>query len=324
MERIHRLSIGILGYNEAYGIGYLLESLKVQTLLNHGYDLEITVISNGSQDNMAEVAKTKLVDFPSDISTQVVELAVADKCAAWNYLIHQATQAADCYILLDADVMLCEADSLAKLVELLEKFPDCRVAGGQVMNAKQELVNPDWVDGKSYALSGELARNLYIPAGVVLDDAYLVSTVLTNWYETSPEVGLSRGYLKLVDQPSVRAGHTPRDHNKSYWIAARKRTITAEYTQRHLDFCMRSLFGGGETARSILMQLASTNPNWFTEYLGKVSGQDLPKFSPPSLKLSVKHLAQVLVYCYCYLLSVIGIRNREFGHLAWKLKQRYW
>ena len=72
MERIHRLSIGILGYNEAYGIGYLLESLKIQTLLNHSYDLEITVISNGSQDNMAEVAKTKLADFPSDISAQVV------------------------------------------------------------------------------------------------------------------------------------------------------------------------------------------------------------------------------------------------------------
>lgn len=322
VERMQKLSIGVLGYNEAYGIGYLLDSLKTQTLLTQDYDLEISVISNGSQDDMAAVAEVQLAEFPSAIKTQVVELPVADKCAAWNHFIHQVAQAADCYILLDADVVLCEPDSLAKLVALLAD-PDCRIAGGQVINARHEIVNDDWIDGKCYALRGELARTLYIPAGIVLDDAYVASTLLTNWYEVSAAEGQSRGYLQLVDGPSVRSGHTPRDRSKSYWIAARKRTITAEYTQRHVDFCLRSLFGGGEAARSILMELASANPNWFTKYLDKVSGQDAPKFDPPNAS-SIKQMAQVLAYCYCYLLSVIGIRNREFGHLAWKLKQRYW
>ncbi|MBW4464625.1 MAG: glycosyltransferase family 2 protein [Pegethrix bostrychoides GSE-TBD4-15B] len=327
MTRVESLAIGILGYNEAYGIVYLLDSLRAQTLLSRDCPIEISVISNGSQDNMAAVAKAQLADFHSDchqIKTQVVELPTADKCAAWNYFVHQLAKPADCYILLDADVVLCDGESLARLVKLLEQLPDCRIAGGQVINAKQEVVNRDWVDGKCYALRGEIARNLHIPAGIVLDDAYLASTVLTNWYEISSETGLSRGYMRLVDQPSVRCGNTPRDRKISYWIAARKRTITAEYTQRHVDFCMRSLFGGGEAAKAILMKLATTNPDWFTQYLAQVSDQDWPRFDPPSLQLSPRQLIQVLAYCYSYLLSVVGIRNREFGHLAWKLKHRYW
>lgn len=325
MAKIETIAIGILGYNEAYGIVHLLNSLKAQSLLSWDYSIEISVISNGSQDNMAAVAKAQLAEFPPDCrhKTQVIELPIADKCAAWNHFVHQVAKPADIYILLDADVVLCDPESLTRLVELLE-HPDCRIAGGQVMNAKQEIVNRDWVDGKCYALRGEIARSLYIPAGVVLDDAYLSSTVLTNWYEISPEAGISRAYMRLVDQPSVRSGSTPRDRSIRYWIAARKRTITAEYTQRHVDSCIRSLFGGGEAAKAILMKLSTTNPDWFTEYLDQVSDQDWPRFNPPSLQLSPRQIMQVLAYCYCYLLSVVGIRSREFGHLAWKLKHRYW
>lgn len=320
-----KISIGILGYNEEFGIAHLLDSLRDQTLLKQSHDLEIVVISNGSQDNMAAVARTKLAGLEG-VKKQVVELPVADKCEAWNHLIHRAAQPADYYILLDADVVLVPPTALEELIQPLVKRAACRICGGKVVNAKGEIVNA-WVDGKSYAIRGAIARNIYIPRGIVSDDAYITATVLTNWYETKPEVGEKRGYFSLTDNITVRSGDTPRDRSKSYWIACRKRTITAEYLQRHIDHCMRSVFGGGELAKAVSMKLSTHNPNWFTEYLNQVSvTESAPKFNPPqiSLPFSTKQAAQFMVYCYCYLLSFMGIRNREFGHLAWKLKHRYW
>jgi glycosyltransferase involved in cell wall biosynthesis len=320
---MQQIVIGILGHNEEYGIGQLLDSLHTQTLLQQPYEFEIIVISNGSQDQTAAVARTKLGEFGQ--KSQVVELPIADKCGAWNHFIHQAAQPADYYILLDADVVLTEPTALENLLQVLLTHPECRVCGGRVANAKGEIVNSDYVDGKCYVIRGEIARNIYIPNGVVLDDAYIVSTAITNWYEIDAEVGKQRGYMRLTPEIIVRSGNTPRDRRKSYWIAARKRTITAAYTQRHVNYCMRSIFGGGESAKAISMKLFRQNPDWFTEYLNQISlGDFTPPFRPPNLQLSLKQAAQFFAYCYCYLLSIIGIRNREFGHLAWKLKHRYW
>jgi glycosyltransferase involved in cell wall biosynthesis len=332
-ETIERVSVGILGYNEEFGVAQLLDSLHTQTLfqkaqLKQVKQLEVIVISNGSQDQMAAVAREKLKSLAVlGTVTQVIELPIADKCAAWNHFIHKAAQAADCYIFLDADVTLIGTDSLSQLVTALRQRPECRIYGGQVLNPRGEIVNRDWIDGKCYAIRGTLARNIYIPNGIVLDDAYVASTVLTNWYEISPEVGRKLGYLGLTTNSIVQSGHTPRDRNKSYWIACRKRTIMAEYTQYHLDYCMRVVFGGGELARDVALKLSAMNPNWFTEYLHRVSKATVPKFAPPQIKAQLpdlKEIAQIAVYCYCYMLSTIGIRNREFGHLAWKLKGRYW
>lgn len=322
---MEKITIGILGYNEEYGITHLLKSLQNQTLLHHSPNLEVIVVSNGSQDDTAAVARQNLAPLKSlGVSCQVVELPTADKCNAWNHLIHTIAQAADCYILLDADVILTHVDSLQALVKALDAHPDCRLCGGKVINGKGEAV--PYIDGKCYAIRGEIARTIYIPNGVVADDTYIFSTVVTNWYEIDDALGFKRGYVRQIEHATVRFGHTPRDRNKSYWIACRKRTITAEYTQEHIAYCMRSIFGGGETAKAISLKLFATNPNWFRAYLQQVSVRDfIPRFNPPQLlQYSLKDIAQVMVYCYCYLLSMIGIRNQEFGHLAWKLKSRYW
>lgn len=323
---MEKISIGILGYNEEYGIAHLLDSLREQTLLHTVSSLEVIVISNGSKDNTAAVARTKLATFNQpNVHSQVIELPIADKCSAWNHFIHAAAQPADCYIFLDADVVLVRPESLEDMVQLLADYPECRVVGGKVINCRGELKS--YLDGKCYVIRGEIARNLYIPNGIVADDVYIFATAITNWYETTSAVGMTRGYAKQTTDITVRSGSTPRDRDKSYWIACRKRSIMAEYTQKHIDYCMRSIFGGGELAKTISMKLFATNPNWFMAYLQWISLKNpTPEFHPPEMQLpfSIKKAAKFLVYCYCYLLSIVGIRNREFGHLAWKLKSRYW
>jgi glycosyltransferase involved in cell wall biosynthesis len=318
------ISIGIIGFNEEYGVGKLLNSLREQTLLKLPFQIEIIVISNGSTDRMVAVAKEKLeLLLESEVCYQVVELELADKCAAWNHFVHHAASPADFYILLDADVVLVNPSGLEELIAVLVDCPECRICGGKIINQKGKLVD-HVVDGKCYAARGDFLRQVSIPTGVVLDDAYILVTLVTNWYETDFETGVQKGYVKRTEQVIVSAGGTPRDRNIRYWLACRKRTITAEYTQRFIDYCMRNILGGGEQAKTIAMQLFQTNPTWFTQFLNQVNF--LPSFKPPAIHslFAFKEYLQWVIYCYSYLLAVKGIRDKEFGHQAWKLKGWFW
>ncbi len=322
-----KISIGILGFNEAYGVVKLLESLQDQTLLKQDYAVEIIVVSNGSTDDMVTVAKDAASAFTEikHVDVQVVDLPVADKCAAWNHFVHEVSSKAEYYILLDADVVLVNPNGLAELIDILKKYPECRICGGKVVNQHGEIL-PLTVDGKCYAAKGEILQNIVIPEGIISDDAYVAITIVTNWYETGYAEGLKAGFIRQAENITISCGHTPRDNGfTSYNLTGRKRTIMLGYTQKQVDYCMRNLFGGGETARDIAMTLFRTNPGWFIEFLMQ-SGFEFPHFDPPSLHswYSPKVVLKYLLYYYCYMVAAKGIRDREFGHLAWKLKGRFW
>ncbi|HIK55444.1 MAG TPA: glycosyltransferase [Synechococcales cyanobacterium M55_K2018_004] len=322
-----RISIGILGFNEEYGIGQLLQSFQEQTIFQDQNIVEIIVVSNGSTDKTAAVAREKLAALAETVRLkfQVIELPIADKCAAWNHFVHQVSCEADYYILLDADVVLVNPNGLAELVGILEKHPECRICGGKIINQRGELL-PEIINGKCYATRGEILRDVIIPEGIISDDAYVAVTIATNWYETDFDEGLRRGFVRQLENITISCGHTPRDNSfTSYNIAGRKRTIMLAYTQAQIDYCMRTLFGGGATAREVAVKLSRKNPKWFLKFLEQSPFQ-WPPLEPPSLRAwySPKTIVRYLLYWYAYLLAVKGIRDREFGHLAWKLKGRFW
>jgi len=321
---MQKIAIGVLGYNEEFGVGRLLESLRSQTLIHEDYSISVTVVSNGSTDRMAAVAREKLRDPAlSGIQTQVVELPIADKCNAWNHFVHCAASAADYYILLDADVILITSTALSELIDTLQQNQNARLCAGKVIDHKGNVLVRN-LDGKCYAARGEILGQIVIPEGIVMDDTYILVTAITNWYGIEFEAGMQKGYLAHAKNPTVQCGSTPRDRNLTYWLASRKRTIIGGYVQGQIDFCMKTLFGGGESAKQIALELSKTNPHWFSEFLKKKT--DRPPFNPSSMmrSTSLKNIIQFGVYCYCYLLSLKGVWDHEFGHRAWRLKSRYW
>lgn len=314
---MQEIAIGILGYNEEFGIGQLLNSLRSQTLLQQDDRVSITVVSNGSTDRMAAVAKAHLPEFAaSGIETQVVELAIADKCNAWNHFVHRAAPDADYYVLLDADVVLLTPTGLAELIAALQQNPKARLCAGKVMDHKGNVLARK-LDGKCYAARGEVLQQIAIPDGIVMDDTYVLVTAVTHWYATDFETGVQQGYLAHVQNPTVQCGSTPRDRNLSYWLASRKRTIIGGYVQGQIDFCMRNLLGGGDVAHQISMQLFHTHPQWFSQFLSRKSDR-LP-FNPSgfirstSLRHFLKNIMQFGVYCYCYLLSLKASGTTSLG-----------
>lgn len=322
---MQKISIAIIGFNEEDGIGRLLDSLQEQTLLKRDDDIEIIVVSNGSDDHTVSIAKDKLLIFDDlGIKTKVIELALADKCAAWNHFVHEVSELADYYIFLDADVVLVNKFGLEEMIDILVANSECRICAGKLITADGKIAG-EFIDGKCYGARGDILRNVAIPNGIVMDDAYIASTVVTNWYETDFEQGMKKGYVQQSKSVIVSCGETKRDKTDiSYWIACRKRTIIGIYAQRCIDYCMRDFLGGGENAKNISMQLFNSNPNWFLKYLTKEKFK--LTFEPMGVSpfFSIKGIFKYLLYCYCYLLSLKGIKEKEFGHLAWKLKHRYW
>lgn len=59
MKNLKKITILIPCYNEQHGIGKVIDSIPINTLLYHGYAAEIIVIDNNSTDRTAEIAKKK-------------------------------------------------------------------------------------------------------------------------------------------------------------------------------------------------------------------------------------------------------------------------
>lgn len=316
--------VGIIGYNEEHGIGRLLDSLLPQTLWSLPGAAEVVVVSNGSTDRMVEVAREKLAAFSArGIPARVVSLAAADKCAAWNHLVHEARPGADTYLFLDADVVVTEADGLEALLAELRSDPACRICGARIVNRKGEVIDRH-VDGKCYAARGDILADVAIPRGVVMDDTFVAVTIVTNWYETDFPTGMDRGLVRRLERVIVRYGEAPRDVDKAYWLSVGRRTLIGTYVQAEVDFCMRRLLGGGEAARKASIALHRGNPDWLWNHLthaGTLPRPQLPRWRIASLP---KDLVKAAVALYTWFLARRGIRTAQFGTLAWRLPHKYW
>ncbi|MGK7948203.1 MAG: glycosyltransferase [Xenococcaceae cyanobacterium] len=105
------LSIGILARNESASIGKTLESLLAQTVFENSdrYNaIEIIVVANGCTDDTAKVTRAKFEELmgesqKSQIQWKVCEITEPGKSNAWNFYVHQfSNAAADFLVLMDA------------------------------------------------------------------------------------------------------------------------------------------------------------------------------------------------------------------------------
>lgn len=75
------------------------------------------VIANGCTDDTVGVVSATF-DQLGDDRLRLVDLAVADKCNAWNHYVHELADDVDCHFCIDADVLF-SAGCFPRLAELL-------------------------------------------------------------------------------------------------------------------------------------------------------------------------------------------------------------
>ncbi len=200
------VTVGIAAWNEEKNIRETIESLLEQTLFadlkSQNQFCQIVCVCNGCTDNTAAVAREVLAraahSHPASaaISYEVVELEQAGKLNALNYLFQTAAPSkTEFLIVLDADITIDSASSLTNLYKTLQAHPKAwfsipvGIKRGQLdeqRNIQTSLSvqgsalhdvgtpkNPNWVPGQLYCVRRRIAKAIYFPQELIVDDMYL-------------------------------------------------------------------------------------------------------------------------------------------------------
>jgi Glycosyl transferase family 2 len=203
-----KISIGMLAYNEASGIRNTLESLLQQSIFRSApADLEIEIIAvpNGCRDATAAIMHETLsqminpTDYPQ-VQWQVHELTRPGKSNAWNHYVHQLSDPeAEYLFLVDADILFPDHHTLLPLLHLLFQQPAVGVAVDQpvkdlalkphktliehlstVVSQLSGSSGAAWLCGQLYCARAQLLRQIYIPAALPAQDAFLYEMLTTS------------------------------------------------------------------------------------------------------------------------------------------------
>ncbi len=203
-----KISIGMLAYNEASGIRQTLESFLQQSIFrstDRQFEIEIIAVPNGCRDQTAAIMRQTLgqiinpTDYPR-VTWQVHELTRPGKSNAWNHYVHQFSDPQAAYLfLVDADILFPDHHTLLPLLDLLERSPTVGVTVDQpiknvVLKPHKNLIDhlstvvsqlsgssgAAWLCGQLYCARAVLLRQIYIPAALPAQDAFLYEMLTTD------------------------------------------------------------------------------------------------------------------------------------------------
>lgn len=206
------LSIGILAWNEESAIVPMLDSLFAQSifrrLLERGLRCEVVCLANGCTDRTVPVTREFFARMEREhphraaISAWVADIAQPGRNNAWNRFIHEFSAAEARFLcVMDADIIFNQPDTLALVLESLERDPhllgasdwpvkDIAFKRRQTMRERISLATSDMtgnivgrLNGMLYCLRTEVARNLYLPRDVVAnDDGFFKAAICTDFF----------------------------------------------------------------------------------------------------------------------------------------------
>ena len=175
--------VAVFAHNESKNIIACLESLKKAS---DTHPIDIYVLENGSTDNTAALVREYQRDNPN---VHLVDIAIADKCNAWNCFVYECGIEGEIVFFIDGD---CTAsarsfqfmrEALTEGVLAVAALPGSgrnREDNVQRINAYKEF----W--GCLYALSNDFltrfrADNLRLVRGLIGDDGHLNFLVKTDF-----------------------------------------------------------------------------------------------------------------------------------------------
>jgi hypothetical protein len=173
------IPVAIFAHNEARNIFRCLQSFTGGA---PGLDLRFYVLCNGNSDRtntiVAEYAKL-------DPRVSLVDIALGDKCNAWNVYVYEIAPDADVHIFMDGDCELA-ADAIPRMLETLRRCTQASavsalpLSGRSVQQSRRDTIEQHGVAGCLYALSRSFiervrAQAIRLPVGFVGDDSLLGS-----------------------------------------------------------------------------------------------------------------------------------------------------
>jgi glycosyltransferase involved in cell wall biosynthesis len=209
----YNISIGILAYNEAPKIAKTLASLRQQSIfyLNQDhYRVEVVLVPNGCTDDTVAIAdrifaQPEWQDIQPHTRCRICAMPIAGKSQAWNRYIHElADPSTNYFVLMDADIVFGELETIAYLVQQLVHDANAWMSIDQPIKHIQlrppkspiELMSAQvstrdfsaakGITGQLYCARAHKLRQIWMPQGLAVEDDFLRAMILTDRF-TGPE-----------------------------------------------------------------------------------------------------------------------------------------
>jgi glycosyltransferase involved in cell wall biosynthesis len=206
-----RISIAVRAWNEEAVIRRTLESLFDQSLFEElsarGERCEVLCIPNGCADRTAEIAAAVFAEQPHSnpfsgaFACSVRTIREAGRNHTWNAFVHDLSHPETEFLfLMDSDIRFNRRETLFNMYRALLQHAKASIASDQpVKDVSLKLVK-SWRDrislatsemngaiqgrmtGQLYCIRAEIARRLYLPKELGIDDGFIKAIVCTDFF----------------------------------------------------------------------------------------------------------------------------------------------
>jgi len=206
-----RLSIGIRAWNEEAVIRKTLESVFQQSLFEElsrrGERCEVLCIPNGCTDRTADIAAEVFAEqershpFANAFTCRVDDMKEAGRNHTWNAYVHSLSSPdAEFLYIMDSDILFNNHDTLFNMYAALLNHSEAAVASDQAIKDIHFKKNKSWLDrislattnmtatiegqitGQLYCIRSSVARRLYLPKDLGIDDGFIKAIVCTDFF----------------------------------------------------------------------------------------------------------------------------------------------
>jgi glycosyltransferase involved in cell wall biosynthesis len=222
-----RISIAVRAWNEEAVIRRTLESLFEQSLFEElsarGEGCEVLCIPNGCTDDTAEIAgavfseQAEAHPFADAFDCNVRNIPEAGRNHTWNAFVHSLScPEAEFLFLMDSDIRFNRRETLFSMYRALLDNSDASIASDQPVKNVSLKPRKSWRDrlslatsemngasqgqmtGQLYCIRAEVARRLYLPKELGIDDGFIKAIVCTNFFSSA----LQPGRIVVADHAS--------------------------------------------------------------------------------------------------------------------------
>ncbi|MEM8722035.1 MAG: glycosyltransferase [Cyanobacteria bacterium P01_G01_bin.39] len=286
-----KLSIGILAHNESDSIPVLLRTLLQQSLISNidpQHTIEIIVVSNGSIDNTATIARNAFIQMAaeenlSSIQWRVIEVEEAGKSNAWNLFVHHFSSFdTDFFYLMDADIELHDRHTLAKMLNVLIQNPEYWIALDQPIKDVEIKSNKNLLEKLSVAVSkssnkgqlficGQLycarasaLKNIWMPPGLPVEDGFLTQMIISENF-TIKNPTFEKRIVRVPDAYHIFTACT----NPIELINHEVRVVVGIVINIFLTYYFEERCKGKLTAGQLIAQMNQENHFWLNDFMRK-------------------------------------------------------
>jgi len=206
-----RVSIAVRAWNEEAVIRRTLESLFEQSLFEElakrGERAEVVCIPNGCTDDTAGVALSVFIEqkkkhrFAKSFTCRVESIVQAGRNNTWNAYVHEiANRSAEFLVIMDSDILFDRQETLYNMLSALLDDPEASVSTDvqvkdvalkrkksfldrvSLATSAMSRVMPGQMTGQLYCIRAEIARRIWLPRDLGIDDGFLKAIICTDFF----------------------------------------------------------------------------------------------------------------------------------------------